>query len=288
MIVRFQVVIPGSAGTPSRSCSFAATSTGWLIAERWPRPGTGDAIENSRAPLSRTASAASSAACSTAGRGRLQLCPDHRPRAVQPVAGRLRGGRRPRPYGVKHRPGRPLLAGLHDLDHRADVQRRGAAAAADEPGAGGDQPVRVPGEVLGVDLVLQPVGRDPPRQAGVGLHRQRQRRVPGQLGGHLQRALRAERAVDPEHGDRQPGQRVDHLAGRVPGQRPAVGRERRLRHDRHRRVLRRDRRRLDQLGEEAEGLQHQQVDAGPVERGDLLAQRPDPLGRRGRCCAAAR
>ncbi len=101
-----------------------------------------------------------------------------------------------------------------------------------------------------------------------------------QLLQHREHALRAERAVGPERGDRQAAQRGAHLPRAVPAQGVPVGGEGGLGQHRDLRAghVQRHPGRLDQLVEVAERLQHEQVHPGLDQGAHLVPQRRLAVG----------
>ena len=110
---------------------------------------------------------------------------------------------------------------LHGSDHGLDVRRRGAAAAANQGGAGLDVAAGVAGEVGGVGGVLE-AAVDEGGRAGVGLGGQRQRRVARELGEDFEQALGTVGAVGAERGDVEAFDATRHLGGRLAGEGAAV------------------------------------------------------------------
>jgi hypothetical protein len=106
----------------------------------------------------------------------------------------------------------------------------GAAATADEGGAGLDVAPGVAGQVGSVGSVLE-ASIDEGRRAGVGLGGEREGRVARELGEDLEQTLGPMGAVGAEGGDVEPFDAAGHLRRRLAGKRAAVFHEGHLGHD---------------------------------------------------------
>ncbi len=254
--------VTSSASTP-RIRSWRPSSTNSCVA--WPRGGSSSTASTNWPRDERAREARLLGARHRRHDGRRRHGGHGRPGRAGPAAGRRRRG---------------------GDAHLARVLRRRAAAAADQAHAGGDEAPRVGRHVLRrreIDVAALDVARP----SGVGLHREARRRALGDPLDRLEHRRRPDAAVQADDvGAERLELRGELLRRRaVGGDAVVAGGELR-----DHRLVRDGADAADggaELGDVAEGLEHEQVDAGVGER--LRPARGTPLPpRRGRSCPTAR